>query len=583
MRIAVYTLTRDRLHLARPCFERLWERAGAPFDHFVLDNGSVDGTPRWLEEHAARFARVVTSPTNLGIARGCNRLLDLIAEAGPYDLAIKLDDDCGLVTPDLLTRLAAALAADPLWRARRALSPRVLGLLHQPPRARYERLGPHRVGVTGHVGGIFLPVPWDLLRGYRFPDDLPLGAGADGHLCRWLVERGVTVGYLEDLEVRHHLTTVGQWNLERRYFSRKATERGRREVDPPRPDLDVRELAPTAGPRLPVTVVVPLSAGRRAFFEARGLPSLLAAGPERVVVVSGEAGACRKRNAGFARVRTPYVFFCDDDVELAPDALARLLRALEAQPAAGYAYCSYEGLVTPPATHPLGERFTHVARPFDAAALRRRNLASTMSLLRANLVPGFDEGLRRLQDWDLWLTLLDRGVEGVAVPEVLFTAHYLDQGITASVDGDEARAAVAARHDLDVGSAEVAWRQHVRALADLVSAPHLRRLATVGLAPLLREVVTAHAPREAQVVHELIDGPPVDVLVLGDGASVGGEALADRLAPRAAVVLEGGAAGGLHEWEARLRARGYELVADAFPTGPGLARIQLLGEQPPDP
>ena len=48
MRVAVLSLTRDRLVYTRHCFAKLHEFAGCEFDHYVLDQGSKDGTDEWL-------------------------------------------------------------------------------------------------------------------------------------------------------------------------------------------------------------------------------------------------------------------------------------------------------------------------------------------------------------------------------------------------------------------------------------------------------------------------------------------------------------------------------------------------------
>jgi len=44
----------------------------------------------------------------------------------------------------------------------------------------------------------------------------------------------------------------------------------------------------------------------------------------------------------------------------------------------------------------------------------------TTSLIRKKHFPGFDKKLKRFQDWDLWLTMLDRGYKGKFIPEILF-------------------------------------------------------------------------------------------------------------------------------------------------------------------
>jgi hypothetical protein len=47
----------------------------------------------------------------------------------------------------------------------------------------------------------------------------------------------------------------------------------------------------------------------------------------------------------------------------------------------------------------------------------------TMALIRRqNMTPkGWDESIKKLQDWDLWLTMLEEGRVGAFVNEVLFT------------------------------------------------------------------------------------------------------------------------------------------------------------------
>jgi len=55
MKIAIYTLTRDRLQYTQDCFSSLWQNAGMPFDHYIVDNGSEDGTVEWLMQEAERL------------------------------------------------------------------------------------------------------------------------------------------------------------------------------------------------------------------------------------------------------------------------------------------------------------------------------------------------------------------------------------------------------------------------------------------------------------------------------------------------------------------------------------------------
>jgi hypothetical protein len=104
--------------------------------------------------------------------------------------------------------------------------------------------------------------------------------------------------------------------------------------------------------------------------------------------------------------------------------LATLLAALQGTPEASYAYCSFRyGLKT------------FRLWPFDGDRLRQMNYIHTSSLIRRADFPGFDESIRKLQDWDLWLTMLESGRCGVWVPQVLFTAIPHKGGISTWVPG----------------------------------------------------------------------------------------------------------------------------------------------------
>ena len=162
-----------------------------------------------------------------------------------------------------------------------------------------------------------------------------------------------------------------------------------------------------------------------------------------------EGGACEKRNAGAARATQPFIAFADDDMIVGADCLGKMLGALQsAHEPIGYAYSDHLTIPWPaaPAVDQRLEAFQ--SRPFDPAALRRGNYINTLSLMLRRVFPGFDPKIRRFQDWDLWLTLLERGVHGVYVPGFLFVNVTIDLGITASEPNAESMAAVRKKHGL---------------------------------------------------------------------------------------------------------------------------------------
>lgn len=127
------------------------------------------------------------------------------------------------------------------------------------------------------------------------------------------------------------------------------------------------------------------------------------------------------RNTGYQQARGELVMFCDADLILVPEAIAKLVAALEMHPEAAYAYPSFR----------FGWKKFRCG-PWDAERLRRRNFIHTSALIRREATPAFDETLRRFQDWDLWLTLLREGKRGVWVPEVLYRAMLRKRGLAKS-------------------------------------------------------------------------------------------------------------------------------------------------------
>ena len=225
MRIAVYTLTRDRLEYTQRAFALLWERAGLAVDHYVIDNGSQDGTPIWLTEHADRFCYLCLHPVNLGISQASNQALDAIQRSDrKYDIIVKMDNDCEIITPYLFSRMTDVyeMATEPLL-----LSPRVEGISRQPVREYTFKLGDFTIGRTGIVGGLCHWLSAAVYQQYRYPVDLSLAKGQDDAFCDWVYQQDIGIGYVEELAVAHMDTTEGQAVKYPEYFQRKWEEEKR--------------------------------------------------------------------------------------------------------------------------------------------------------------------------------------------------------------------------------------------------------------------------------------------------------------------------------------------------------------------
>lgn len=122
------------------------------------------------------------------------------------------------------------------------------------------------------------------------------------------------------------------------------------------------------------------------------------------------AGSNPARNRGFKESSGEYVIFCDADIIMRKDCLQKMFDALQKNPRASYAYSSFK----------LGfKKFT--LWDFDAEKLKKMPYIHTTSLIRREHFLGFDENIKRFQDWDLWLTMLENGHIGQFIPEVLFS------------------------------------------------------------------------------------------------------------------------------------------------------------------
>ena len=150
-------------------------------------------------------------------------------------------------------------------------------------------------------------------------------------------------------------------------------------------------------------------------------------------------GAPWARNQGMALARGDRLLFCDDDIRWCADGLERLAATLDAHPAAAYSYGAYD----------RGDRICS-NQEFDARLLRQTNFVSTMALVQREAHPGWDESLLRLQDWSVYLTMLERGHVGVYTGLVLFDTPPRPDGITwgGGISWEDAARAVKQKHKL---------------------------------------------------------------------------------------------------------------------------------------
>lgn len=125
------------------------------------------------------------------------------------------------------------------------------------------------------------------------------------------------------------------------------------------------------------------------------------------VIHQENAGANPARNRGLAEATGEFVMFCDADVVMNPEMIQRFVQQLVNHPEASYAYSGFR----------FGWKVFYGV-PFSGDRLRRMNFVHTTSLVRRKDFPGFDPAIKRFQDWDVWLTMLEQRKIGVLVPGV---------------------------------------------------------------------------------------------------------------------------------------------------------------------
>lgn len=189
-----------------------------------------------------------------------------------------------------------------------------------------------------------------------------------------------------------------------------------------------------------ISVIIPVRAGGNPYITLQSL-AYQSLQPDEIIVSWDEGhGANWARNRGFEKSKGDLVLFSDDDIEWKSDAVQRMAAIFDKYKAATFAFGSYT----------MGGK-EYCDRPFTYDRLRENSCVSTMTMIRRDAFPMFDESIRRLQDWDLFLTVIEKTelVVGFHVGNIFATD--VRPGISFAPDAQdwkEARDIVARKHGL---------------------------------------------------------------------------------------------------------------------------------------
>jgi GT2 family glycosyltransferase len=226
-KVAIFSITYDRLEYTKKSFKSLEETAGYQFDHYVVDNGSTDGTQEWLMEQykKKKIKQIKLNDTNVGISKASNEAIEMIKHHARHDCVMKWDNDCIGLTKDWLTKMID------IWKSNRriALSCYVQGLVDNPGgavRVGYGTLRGELVGVTKHLGGICHFVDAHAYDEFKWEENSFLHGIQDMEMSQYLLFHGWSQGYLENYYVSHGPKGTAQQKKDfAEYFERRVHEK----------------------------------------------------------------------------------------------------------------------------------------------------------------------------------------------------------------------------------------------------------------------------------------------------------------------------------------------------------------------
>jgi len=199
MKIGVLTITWNRLWYTYHCLKRLKEKAGYPYEHIIVDNGSQDGTYEFLKEESYN---VIRNKENFGIVKAFYQGVEYLEEKN-VEYIIKIDNDCEIETDNIFKKTVEFLQANPGY----IVSPRINGLNSPPKTTSEEKIGDLTFQNTGNIGGIFCPHPVKDLIVKSINNGTYLDDNVINPFYRGL---GYKIGYIKEWEANHFETTNGQ-------------------------------------------------------------------------------------------------------------------------------------------------------------------------------------------------------------------------------------------------------------------------------------------------------------------------------------------------------------------------------------
>lgn len=221
LRVAVFTLIKDRFEYTMIMSNFMRVLSGYPFDWFVIDQKSGEDMMRWYL--SAPIKRILYNQENTGIAKGWNQAIKLIKETDKYDIIIKIDNDAQMLTKGWLKSMVSIFE-----RNRKViLSPYVEGLEDSPGGVLRQRasgempyvlINDNVLGIVPYLGGIVWAAPIELYEDFSFDESGFMVGNKDYLISLYAKSQGYGLFYIENLRVYHIDGTLGQKQKYPDYF-----------------------------------------------------------------------------------------------------------------------------------------------------------------------------------------------------------------------------------------------------------------------------------------------------------------------------------------------------------------------------
>jgi glycosyltransferase involved in cell wall biosynthesis len=141
----------------------------------------------------------------------------------------------------------------------------------------------------------------------------------------------------------------------------------------------------------------------------------------RQILTIEHGGANKARNCGFKYTQGDIVSFWDSDCYAEFGMVRMWNKVFTENKDISFVYSDYR-------FNDAGQTY-FTSQHFDDYQITCGNYIATMFPMKRDVFPGFDENLKSLQDWDMWLTVIEKGHKGYYLEGKAFTTE-MRQGIS---------------------------------------------------------------------------------------------------------------------------------------------------------